>query len=74
MAAAAKDDPAQQWGVFPPCKGVLAVAAVRARAHDAFAFGPSAQTYVQKTAESQSQEAGKDGNKRANHAWVEYTS
>lgn len=52
---------------------MFAIAAMRARVHYAFVFGPAAEAHIQKTAEGQSKKSGKQCNERTNHAWVEYT-
>ena len=40
--------------------------------HNAFVFWPAAQADVEKAAESEPQQSGKNGHESANHAWLEY--
>jgi tetratricopeptide (TPR) repeat protein len=53
---------------LPPGQCVIAMAAVRARAHNALALWPAAQAHVEKAAEGQAQQAGEDRSQDANHA------
>ena len=71
-AAASEGDPTEERDVLPPGERAVAVAAVRAGADDALARGPAAQADVEKAAEGEAEQAGKDRSQDTNHVEVEY--
>ena len=60
-AAAAENHPAQEGEVFPPGEEVIAVAAVRARLDDVFAFGKASQDDFEEAAEGEAEKEGEGG-------------
>jgi len=66
-AAPTQKNPTDQWDVLPPCERVAAVPAVGARLNNALALRPATQADVQKAAEGEPEQTGKDGSQNANH-------
>ncbi len=60
VAAAAEDEPAQQWKIFPPGESVGAVSAMGVRDGDTFAFGDTGDHDIEKAAEGQAEQSCED--------------
>src|ERR1700761_2146900 len=60
-AAAAQEKPTEQRQIFPPGEGVVAGSAVRAGGSDVLALRHAGKDDVEKAAEGEAEERGKDG-------------